>query len=182
MPSHYSPAHCRFRRRFRHPPKTQSGSASSTATRRSRHFLSLTRRAWKWRSTRSTSRAACWARKLEIVSRDDGGNPGRRGARRRGTRDGGRHQHSLRHVPFQCRTCGHRIRRQEESLLPRRRAADRQDHLGERQPLYVPAAVFDLHAGRHADARRARGQEEALGAGLSELRIRPVRGRRIQGD
>ena len=44
------------------------------------------------------------------------------------------------------------FRRQEEGVLPRRRAADRQDHLAERQQIHVPPARLDLHAGGDADA------------------------------
>ena len=38
-------------------------------------------------------------------------------------------------------------------LLPRRRAADRQDRLAERQQVHLPPALLHVHAGRHADAR-----------------------------
>ena len=41
---------------------------------------------------------------------------------------------------------------------------------------------FDLYAGRDADAVRARGQQETLGAGLSELRIRAGVRRRVQAN
>ena len=91
-------------------------------------------------------------KKLEVVSRDDGANPGDAVRVAEELDDPRRRQHPLRHVPLQCRPRGHRIRRQEEGVLPRRRAADRQDHLAERQPLYLPPAALDLHAGGDADA------------------------------
>ena len=82
------------------------------------------------------------------------------GARRGGIDDRGGRQHALRHVPVECRPRGHRVRRQEEGVLPRRRAADRQDHLAERQPLYLPPAPLDLHAGGDAVAGRAAAKKK----------------------
>ena len=38
--------------------------------------------------------------------------------------------------------------KQKQGVLPRRRAAHRQDHLAERQPLHLPPAPQHLHAGR----------------------------------
>ena len=73
---------------------------------------------------------------------------GRSGARRRRTGDARRRRHDRRHVPVQYRPRGHQFRRPEESVLPRRRAADRQDHLAERQQIHLPPARLDLHAGR----------------------------------
>ena len=91
-------------------------------------------------------------KKLEVISRDDGANPGEavRVAEELVTREGV--VDACRHVPLQHRPRGHQFRRPEEGLLPRRRAADRQDHLAERQQIHLPPARLDLHAGRDADA------------------------------
>ena len=50
-----------------------------------------------------------------------------------------------------------------------------------RQPLHLPSAALDLYASGDAAARGAGGKEEAVGRGLSELRVRAVRRRRLQG-
>jgi hypothetical protein len=39
-----------------------------------------------------------------------------------------------------------------DTVLPRRRTADRQDRLGRRQQIHVPSASFHLHAGCDAGA------------------------------
>ena len=88
---------------------------------------------------------------------------GRSGACRRGAGDARRRRDDRRHVPLEYRPGGHQFRRPEESVLPRRRAAHRQDHLAERQQIHLPPARLDLHAGRHADAGGDRGQEEETG-------------------
>ena len=108
--------------------------------------------------------------------------PGRRGARRRGAGLARRRGADRRHVPLEHRPRGHRLRQAEEGVLPRRRAAHRQDHLAERQPLHLPPAPEHLHAVGDAGARGGQAEEEALGRRLSELRVRPVGGGDLQGD
>ena len=88
---------------------------------------------------------------------------GRGGARGRGAGDARRRRHDRRHLPVAYRSGGHQFRRPEESVLPRRRAAHRQDHLAERQQIHLPPARHDLHAGRHADAGGDRRQERRDG-------------------
>ena len=68
-----------------------------------------------------------------------------------------------------------RLRQAEKALLPRLRAADRQDRLGRRQSLHLPSTRLHLYADRHAGGGGAQAQEEALGHRLPQLRIRPVR-------
>jgi branched-chain amino acid transport system substrate-binding protein len=46
----------------------------------------------------------------------------------------------------------------------------------QRQPLHLPPAPLDLHAGGDAGARGRQAEEEALGHGLPQLRVRPVGG------
>ena len=104
--------------------------------------------------------------------------PGRRGARGRGAGVAREGRRAGRHLPVEHRPGGDRLRQAEEVLLPRRRAAHRQDHLAERQPLHLPPAPRHLHAGRDAGARGGQAEEEALGGRLPQLRIRPVGGRR----
>jgi branched-chain amino acid transport system substrate-binding protein len=118
-------------------------------------------------------------RPIEIVSRDDNGNPGdacaSRGAalaRESGVADG--------NVRVERRPRGRRSRQAAESAVPRRRAAHRQDRLGVGQQVHVPAAGLDVHA--DGDARAGSGQsgEEALGDRVPELRVRPVRDGGVQ--
>ena len=78
------------------------------------------------------------------------------------------------HLPLQRRPRGRRLRQAEQGAVPRRRAAHRQDRVGERQPLHLPAAALDLHADGDAGARGGEAEEEALGDRLPELRVRPV--------
>ena len=119
-------------------------------------------------------------RKLELVSRDDGGNPGDAVrvaeeliARERVARADG-------HLRLQRRPGGREPRRAAQDPVRRLRAAHRQDRLGERQPLHLPAAAFDLHADRDADPGGGEAEEAALGDRLSELRVRAVGHRLIQ--
>ena len=107
--------------------------------------------------------------------------PGHGGARRRRARRARGRQHPRRHLLLAYRAGHHQFRRPEEGLLPRRRAADRQDHLAGGQPLHLPPATLDLHAGQYAGPACRGGKQEALGAGLSELRIRAIRRRQLQG-
>ena len=120
-------------------------------------------------------------KKLEVISRDDGANPGEavRVADELVAREGVTILAGS--LPLQYRPGGRQLCRQEACLLPRRRAADRQDRLAGRQQIYLPPAALDLHADGDAGAGRGRRAQEALGAGLSQLRIRPGRGRDLQG-
>ena len=103
-------------------------------------FLDPYKKGWEMAVEEINAKGGVLGKKLEVVSRDDGANPGDavRVAEELVTREGV--EHPRRHVPLQYRARGHRIRRQEEGVLPRRRAADRQDHLAERQPIYLPPA------------------------------------------
>ncbi len=81
---------------------------------------------------------------------------------------------------LQHRSRGVRLRQAEEDPLPCRRAAHRRDHALQGQSLHVPPAAGHLRAG--GDARRRSGQAagEEMGDDRAELRIRPVRSRRLQ--
>ena len=83
-------------------------------------------------------------------------------------------------VRVQRRARGRRSREAAQGAVPRRRAAHRQDRLGERQPVHVPAARVDLHADGDARARGGEARQEALGDRLSQLRVRPIGHRRVQ--
>ena len=80
-------------------------------------------------------------KKLELISRDDGANPGEavRVAEELVTREGVAMIAGtfLSHIGSR----GDQFRRPEESVLPRRRAADRQDHLAERQQIHLTACA-----------------------------------------
>src|SRR5438132_417370 len=54
--------------------------------------------------------------------------------------------------------------------------------VGELNSYKAQPAALDLYAGRDADARRGRGEEETLGRDLSQLRVRSVGSDLVQGD
>ena len=91
--------------------------------------------------------------KIELITRDDNGNPG--DAVRVAEELVSREKVDVLAGTFlsQHRPGDHRLRQAEEDLLPGRRAAHRQDRLAERQPLHLPPAAVDLHAGGDAGAR-----------------------------
>ena len=102
-----------------------------------------------------------------------------RNARRRGARGRGAHvaregRDADGHVPVQRRPRGRRLREAAQGAVPRGRAADGQDRLGERQQVHVPAARVHVHADGDARARGRQARQEALGDRLSQLRVRPV--------
>ena len=103
-------------------------------------FLDPYKKGWELAVEEINAKGGVLGKKLEVISRDDGANPGDavRVAEELITREGVRAHR--RHVPVQHRPRGHRLRQQEEGVLPRRRAAHRQDHLAERQPLHLPPA------------------------------------------
>ena len=103
-------------------------------------FLDPYKKGWEMAIEEINAKGGVLGKKLEVVSRDDGANPGDavRVAEELITREGV--NIIDRDLPLAYRPRGDRIRRQEAGLLPRRRAADRQDHLGERQPLHLPPA------------------------------------------
>ena len=81
-------------------------------------------------SRRSTPRAACSASKLEVVRRDDNGNPG--DAVRVAEELLSREKVAVpdRHLPVERRARRRRLRQAAQDAVHRRRAADRQDRLG----------------------------------------------------
>ena len=116
-------------------------------------FLEPYKKGWELAVEEVNAAGGVLGKKLEVISRDDNGNPGDavRVAEELVSREKGRADR--RHVPLQHRPGGHRLRQAEEDVLPRRRAAHRQDHLAERQRLHLPPAPEHLHAGGDAGAR-----------------------------
>ncbi len=106
--------------------------------------------------------------------------PRRHDPRRAGTDRAGTGAAAVRWFPVEHGARAHRLREAEENLLPCRRTVDRQDRLGGRQQIHVSPASFHVHAGCDARARSGQAEEEALGAGLSELRVRTIGGRHFQ--
>ena len=145
-------------------------------------FLEPYKKGWELAVEEVNAAGGVLGRKLEVISRDDNGNPGDavRVAEELVSRENVRADR--RHVPVEHRPRGHRLRQAEEGVLPRRRAAHRQDHLAERQPLHLPPAAQHLHAVGDAGARGGQAEEEALGHRLPELRVRPVGDGDVQGD
>ena len=115
-------------------------------------------------SSRSTPRAACSGRKLEVISRDDARQAAGRGAARRRTGGRAEGRSAGRRLSLQCRPGALRFRAAAQAAVRRRRAADRRAGVGEGQPLLLPAAPVDLHAGGDA----GRGSGEAAGEALGD--------------
>ena len=113
-------------------------------------------------------------RKLEIVVARRQRHAGRRGARRRGAGVARKGRDADGDVRVERRPRRRRLRQAAQDAVPRGRAADRQDRLGERQQVHVPPARVDVHADGDARARGGQARQEALGDRLSELRVRPV--------
>ena len=106
--------------------------------------------------------------------------PRRCGARGRGTAVPRKGRHADGDVRVERRTRGGGPRQAAQGAVPGRGAADRQDRLGQRQPLHVPAARVDVHADGDARAGGGEAREEALGDHLPQLRIRAIGDRRVQ--
>ena len=139
-------------------------------------FLDPYKKGWEMAIEEINAKGGVLGKKLEVISRDDGANPGEavRVAEELVTREGV--CDDRRHVPVPHRARGHELCRTEEGLLPRRGAAHRQDHLAERQQIYIPPSCHDLHAGRDADAGGDRREEES--AGHWSIRISSTASRR----
>ena len=148
--------------------------------KRFRRSSSPTRRAWSSRVEEINAAGGVLGRPLEIVSRDDNGNPGDavRVAEELLSRE--KVDAADGHVRVERRPRRRRPREAAQGAVPRRRAAHRQDRLGERQPLHVPPARLDVHADGDARARGGEARQEALGDRLSELRVRPIGDARVQ--
>ncbi len=103
-------------------------------------FLDPYKKGWEMAIEEINAKGGVLGKKLEVISRDDGANPGDavRVADELVTREGVAMIAGtfLSHIGLAVTE----FRRPEEGVLPRRRAADRQDHLAERQPLHVPPA------------------------------------------
>ena len=119
-------------------------------------------------------------RPLEIVSRDDNGTPGDavRVAEELTSRE--KVVDADRHISVERRPGRRRLRQAAQDSLSRRGAADRQDRLGKRQQVHVPAARVDVHADRDARARGGQAQQEALGNRVSQLRVWAIGHRGVQ--
>ena len=117
-------------------------------------FLDPYKKGWQLALEEINAKGGVLGKKLEVISRDDGANPGDavRVADELVTREGVAMLAGtfLSHIGLAVTE----FRRQEEGVLPRRRTADRQDHLAERQQIHLPPARLDLHAGGDADAGR----------------------------
>ena len=119
-------------------------------------------------------------RPIEIVVARRQRQPGRCGARRRRAALARKGRDADGNVRVERGARGCRPRQAAQGAVPRRGAAHRQDRLGERQQVHVPAARVDLHADGDAGARGREARQEALGDRLPELRVRPVGDRGVQ--
>ena len=89
------------------------------------------------------------------------------GARRRGAAHAREGRHADGDIRVQRRARGGRSRQAAQGAVPRRGTPHRQDRLGERQPVHVPAARVDLHA--DGDARARGGEARRRSAGRSSI-------------
>ena len=140
------------------------------------------RNGWQLALAEINDKGGVLGRPLEVISRDDGGNPGN-------ALTAANELVARENVVLLMGTFFSHVglavsdfAKQKKGAVHRRRAAQRRADLGEGQPLHLPAAPVGLHAGR--DAGRGGGEDagEALGLGCAQLRIRQVRRQRLQGD
>ena len=120
--------------------RSRSSWASSTATRRFRRSSSRTRRAWSSRVDEINAAGGVLGRPLELVVARRQRQSRRRGARRRGAALARKGRPADGDVLVGRRPRRRRPREAAQGAVPRLRAADRQDRLGERQQVHVPAA------------------------------------------
>ena len=145
-------------------------------------FLDPYKKGWEMAVEEINAKGGVLGKKLEVISRDDGANPGEavRVAEELVTREGV--DDDRRHVPVAHRPRGHRIRRQKKVFFLA--AEPLTDKItwqnGNRYTFRLRATTYMQSAMLMPAA--ARREEEALGAGLSELRVRPVGGGELQGD
>ena len=72
-----------------------------------------------------------------------------------------------------CRAGTDRLRQADPAIVHRSRAVGRRPGLGSGQPLHLPAAPVDLHAGGDARRRGSEGRgRQALGNHRAQLRVR----------
>ena len=100
--------------------------------------------------------------------------PRRRGPRRRGAHLPRKGRAADGHVRVQRRPRRGRRREAAQGAVSRVGTPDRQDRLGKRQPVHVPAARVDVHADGDAGARGGEARQAALGDRLPELRVRAI--------
>ncbi len=139
-------------------------------------FLDPYKKGWEMAIEEINAKGGVLGKKLEVILARRWRQSGRSRARRRRTGHARRRCDDRGHVPVPHRARGDELCRTEEGLLPCRGAAHRQDHLAERQQIYVPLACHDLHAGCNADAglRLARRRN----AGRWSIRISSMASRR----
>ncbi len=137
-------------------------------------FLEPYKKGWELAVEEVNAAGGVLGRKIEVVSRDDNGNPGDavRVAEELLSREGA--SILIGTFPSNVGLAVADFAKQTQGAVHRRRAADRQDRVGRRQRLHLPPAHLDLHADGDADSRCGQAEEEALGHRLSQLRIRPV--------
>ena len=144
-------------------------------------FLNPYRNGWTLALEQINAKGGALGRKIETIHRDDGGKPDGLGepCERAGQRREGRHPG--RRVPVQRRARHRRLRQPEQAAVRRLRAADRRARVGQGQPLHLPPAALDLHAGGDAGGGGGQAQDQDLGVRGAELRVRPVVREVVQG-
>ena len=126
-------------------------------------FTEPYRKGWQLAVEEINAAGGINGKKLVVISKDDGGKPADAqtaanelvSSENVAMLDG--------HVPVQHRSRGQRLRQPEEGVLPRGRAADRRHHLVEGQPLHLPPASLQLHAGGDAGGSRRRSCRPSAG-------------------
>ncbi len=106
-------------------------------------FTEPYRKGWQLALEEINAAGGINGKKLVVVSKDDGGKPA-------DAQTAANELVSSENVVMLTGTFLSNIRQSEKGFLPGGRAADRCHHLGQRQPLHVPPASIQLHAGRHA--------------------------------
>ena len=144
-------------------------------------FLNPYRNGWTLALEQINAKGGAMGRKIETIHRDDGGKP----------------EDSVRHA-------GELINAEKVDLLAggflsnvglaisdfanqNKRLYVASEPLtdalvwAQRQPLHVPPAALDLHAGRHAGGGSGQAQDQDLGLRGAELRVRPILREVVQG-
>lgn len=144
-------------------------------------FLMPYRNGWNLALDEINAAGGINGNKLEVISRDDNGNPG--DTVRVAQELVAREQVKLLFGGYLSNTglaLADYAKQRRIFFLAAGHSPTRSS--GRTATSHVPSAAVDLHAGRDARARSREAQEEALGARVSELRVRPIRGGHLQAS
>ena len=132
-------------------------------------FTEPYRKGWQLAVEEINAAGGIDGKKLVVVSKDDGGKPADAQTAANELVSSENVVMLTGNVPVQHRPRRQRFRQTEEGLLSRRRTTDRRHHLGKGQPLHLPPASFQLHAGGDVGGAGGQAAGQALGDGCTQL-------------